>query len=79
MENKIIDPWTFIHALVGFCLGPLPRKYSYPIIIIYEVIENKYLIGTIFQEGEGSLNIVSDIVFGIGGYELGRKYGDKKI
>ena len=79
MENKIIDPWTVIHALVGFCLNPLPRKYAYPLIIIYEVVENKYLVGPIFQDEEGNLNIISDLIAGIGFYELGKKYGDRKV
>ncbi len=81
MQNKIIDGWTFIHSLVGFNIGCVlkSRSLGYFLIIGYETIENKYLVGPIFQEDEGMLNIISDIVFGIGSYELGRKYGDKKL
>ena len=81
MQNKIFDAWTFIHSLVGFNIGSFipSRSLGYLLIISYEAIENKYLIGTIFQEEEGMLNILSDIVFGLGFYELGKKYGDKKI
>lgn len=81
MQNKIIDPWTFIHALIGFNIGSVlkSRPVGYSLIIGYEAIENKYLIGNIFQEGEGWINIISDIAFGVGGFELARKYGNKKI
>jgi len=81
MENRIIDPWTVIHAVVGFNIGMLvkSRLLGYLLIIGYESIENKYLIGTIFQNEEGVLNILSDIAVGIGSYELGKKYGNKKI
>jgi len=81
MENKIIDPWTFIHALVGFNIGSVlkSRPVGYSLIIGYEFIENLFLIGPIFQNEEGWLNIISDLVFGIGAYELGKKYGNKKI
>ncbi len=81
MQNKIIDAWTFIHALVGFNIGSVikSRPVGYSLIIGYEVIESLFLVGTIFQEDEGIINIVSDIAFGIGSYELGKKYGDKNI
>ncbi len=80
-NNKIIDWWTFIHALVGFNLGSIlkSRLLGYSLIIGYEAIENKYLVGPIFQEDERWLNVISDIVFGIGAYELGRKYGKVNI
>jgi len=80
-ENKIFDGWTVIHALVGFCAGFTikSRPLGYSLIIGYEFIENKYLIGTIFETGEGLSNILSDIIVGIGSYEFGKKYGNKKI
>ena len=81
MENKIIDPWTVIHALVGFNIGSITksRPVGYSLIIGYEFIENLFLVGPIFQNEEGWLNIISDLVFGLGAYELGKKYGNKKI
>ncbi len=80
-NNRILDWWSFIHAVVGFNVGTLvkSRGIGYLIIVGYEVIENKYLIGPIFEEQEGSLNVLSDIAVGLGAYELGRKYGNKKI
>ena len=81
MENKIIDPWTFIHTLVGFNIGSIikSRPVGYSLIVGYEVIENLFLIGPIFQEDEGWLNILSDLAFGLGAYELGKKYGEVNI
>ena len=80
MENKIIDPWTFIHALVGFNIGSLikSRPFGYSLIIGYEVIE-PLLIPTVFENEEGWVNIFSDIAFGLGAFELARKYGNKRI
>ncbi len=80
-NNKILDWWSFIHAVVGFNIGVLvkSRWIGYLLIIGYEGIENKYLIGPIFEEEEGFLNVLSDVVVGLGSYELGRKYGNKKI
>ena len=81
MENKIIDPWTFIHALIGFNIGSVTksRTVGYSLIVGYEVVENLFLVGPIFQNEEGWINIISDVAFGIGAFELARKYGDKKI
>ncbi len=81
MERNVIDPWTVIHAVVGLNVGLLvkSRLLGYFLIIGYEAIENKYLIGPIFENQEGILNILSDIVVGLGTYEIGRKYGNKKI
>ena len=81
MENKIIDAWTFIHALVGFNIGSVikSRPVGYSLIVGYEAIENLFLIGPIFQEDEGWLNIISDVLVGISFYELGKKFGNKKI
>ena len=55
------------------------RPLAYSLIVGYEVIENKYLIGSIFQEDEGWANIILDLVVGIGAYELGKKYGQENI
>lgn len=81
MQNKIIDAWTFIHALIGFNIGSITKSRSvgYSLIIGYEVIENLFLIGPIFKEDEGWINIISDVAFGIGAFELAKKYGNKKI
>ena len=80
MENKIIDPWTFIHALVGFNIGSLikSRPLGYSLIIGYEVIE-PLLVPTVFENEEEWVNIFSDLAFGLGTFELGRKYGNKRI
>ncbi len=77
----ILDWWTPIHALVGFCVGSVvkSRPLGYSLIAGYEVIENKFLIGPVFINDEKWLNIISDIVVGVGFYELGKKYGNKKI
>ncbi len=81
MERKIIDPWTIVHATVGLTIGSIvkSRLLGYVLIIGYEAIENKYLINGIFENEESGLNILSDIIVGIGAYEIGRKYKDKKI
>ena len=80
-NTKIIDAWTFIHALVAFNIGSITksRPLAYSLIVGYEAIENKYLDGTVFKDTEGMLNVLSDIVVGIGTYELGKKYGQVKI
>lgn len=81
-NNKIIDWWTFIHFVVGFNLGKLSRKISYPLIISYEIVENiiaRKTLGEFFKEFEGLINALSDTAVGLGAYELGRKYGQVKI
>ncbi len=80
-NNLILDWWTPIHALVGFCAGFIipSRLVGYSLIIGYEAIENRYLIGPIFESKEGMLNVISDTVVGVLFYELGKKYGNKKI
>ena len=81
MQNKIVDAWTFIHALVGFNIGSVikSRPVGYSLIIGYEIIENLFIIGPVFQEDEGWINIISDIAFGLGAYELAKKYGEVNI
>ena len=83
-NNKIIDWWTTIHFLGGFVIGSaIPkRKIGYSLILGYEVVENILMrseAGDIFKEDEGIINAISDSIVGILAYELGKKYGKKKI
>jgi len=80
MQNKIIDWWSVIHFIGGFSLASFPRNYMYPLFIIFEIAENT--IGprlNIIKEIEGPVAIASDMLINIASYELGRKYGHKKI
>jgi len=79
MNNKFLDWWVPIHFLVGFCMHPIPRDYAYPLFVSYEIVENLFLTGIIFDEIEGPVNITSDLLFDFVGYELGKKYGKTKI
>ena len=83
-NNKIIDFWTIPHFLVGSILGfNIPkREIGYSLIIGYEIVENliiRKLAGDFFKEYEGFVNVVSDIIVGIGAYELSKKYGKREI
>lgn len=83
-NNKIIDWWTIPHLLGGFVIGSAihKRKIGYSLILGYEVIENILMrseAGDIFKEDEGPINIISDSIVGIIAFELGKKYGKRKI
>ena len=83
-NNKIIDWWTTIHFLGGFVIGSaIPKRdLGYGLILGYEVVENliaRKLAGDFFKEDEGPINIISDSIVGIIAYELGKKYGKRKI
>ena len=72
--NKFLDGWTLVHIGAGVALGlfKVPRRWAYPLIIGYEIVENVIMresMGDFFKEVEGPRNAVSDVVFGIGGYE----------
>lgn len=83
MENRIIDQWTPIHFLIPFCLGSLikKRKLVYPLLILYELFETPLFVELIpvYRFPEGPVGVVSDIIVNLTAYELGRKYGNKKI
>lgn len=84
VNNKIIDWWTIPHLLGGFVIGcAIPkREIGYGLILGYEVIENILMrsdLGSLFKEDEGLINAISDSIFGILAYELGKKYGKRKI
>lgn len=83
-NNKIIDWWTIPHLLGGFVIGSATpkRKIGYSLILGYEVVENILMrseAGDIFNEDEGPINAISDSIVGIIAFELGKKYGKKKI
>ena len=82
-DNKIVDAWTPIHFLTSFCLASIipKREIAHPLLIFHEVFENLLFIKLIpvYKVPEGPLNTCSDITINLIGYELGRKYGSKKI
>lgn len=82
-ENKIIDVWSAIHFLVCFNLSSIikKREVAYPLFILYELLETPLFVERIpvFKSPEGPVNVVSDIIVNLAAYELGRKYGNKKI
>lgn len=83
MENKIIDGYSVIHFLTCFCLAEFIKKkeVAHPLLIFYEVFETPLFIKLIpiWKTPEGPISICSDMVVNLIAWELGRKYGNKKI
>ncbi len=74
-NNSIFDLWSLVHIGSGVILGlaKISRPYTYGLIIGYEFIENFVLrkqLESFFKEEEGDLNIISDVVVGIAGFEI---------
>ena len=83
MENSIIDRWTPGHFLICFCLAQFikKREVAYPLLIFYEVFETPLFIKLIpiWKTPEGPIGILSDMAVNLIAWELGKKYGSKKI
>ncbi len=76
-NNRLLDGWSIIHLASGVALGYIlkSRVFAYAIIIFAEVFENTGLfrepLAQFFQEREGIANIISDLIIGFGGVEIG--------
>jgi len=75
-NNKLVDKWTAVHIATGLLIGSTikERKIAYPIIIGFEIIEKLFLEEIIFKEIEGVNNIISDLLFGVGSFEIAREF-----
>lgn len=71
MNNKFFDRYTPIHFWIYFCLAPFPRDLAYMIAVFVEAVEST-IFKRFIQEIEGPVNIMSDILFNLLGYEVGR-------
>jgi len=80
LNNKLVDWWMVPHFLRGFLLASFVKKRGVALLIFVgsEILEN-----TIFREmqdfKEGPVNLVSDIAFDTLGFEINKKFGNKKI
>jgi len=80
MVLKIMDGWFVIHLLGGFLVGGFIKERfpAYFAFCVAEAVENTAILEKGIW-GEGIADTFYDIAQDIAGYELGRKYGNKKI
>jgi len=83
IQNNIIDGYSVIHFLTCFCLASIikKREVAYPLLIFHEIFETPLFVKLIpvYKNAEGPVNICSDMAVNLIAWELGRKYGSKKI
>ena len=80
-NNKILDWWSLGHIGSGLYLGMIniPRYSAYGLLIGFEILENVIFreeLGDFFGDFEAPTNMISDVILGIGGYELTRHIKD---
>ena len=74
-DKGVLDIWTLIHSLSGFTAGlvGIPRVLWILIMVGWEILEQIILTQEEPDWKEPPINIVSDVVFGFIGYEIGNK------